>query len=243
MGPNNPSMNHIEIEHPKIVPQEEWIAARRRLLVKEKESTREHDEVSRQRRELPWVKVDKSYLFEGPDGKVTLADLFEGRSQLIVYHFMFGPGWEEGCGGCSFLCDHVDGARQHFEHHDISFAAVSRAPWAEIAPFKKRMGWLFTWVSSFGSDFNYDFQATATPEELAKREMFYNFKMTNIEGEEQPGGSVFYKDDRGEIFHTYSFYQRGGEELLGTYRFIDLTPKGRMETSPLSWVRHHDRYD
>jgi predicted dithiol-disulfide oxidoreductase (DUF899 family) len=218
-------MNNIEVNHPTIVPREEWIAARQRLLVQEKESTRLHDEVSRQRRELPWVKVEKSYLFDGPDGKVTLADLFEGRSQLLVYHFMFGPGWGEGCGGCSFLCDHVDAARQHFEHHDNSFAAVSRAPWAEIVPFKKRMGWQFTWVSSSGSDFNYDFQATATPEESAKKEMFYNFKMTRIEGEEQPGGSVFYKDEHGEIFHTYSFYERGGEELLGAYHFIDLTPK------------------
>jgi predicted dithiol-disulfide oxidoreductase (DUF899 family) len=189
------------------------------------------------------VKVEKAYSFEGPEGKVALADLFESRSQLILYHFMFGPGWEEGCTGYSFLCDHVDSARQHFEHHDISFAAVSRAPWAEIAPFKKRMGWNFPWVSSFGSDFNYDFQATATPDELAKGEMFYNFKMTNIGGAEQPGGSVFHRNDRGEIFYTYSFYERGGEELLGTYRFIDLTPKGRMETSPLSWVRHHDRYE
>jgi predicted dithiol-disulfide oxidoreductase (DUF899 family) len=236
-------MNNIEFEPPAIVSQKEWIAARRQLLEKEKESTRLHDEVSRQRQALPCVKIEKSYLFEGPDGKVSLADLFDGRSQLIVYHFMFGPEWKEGCDGCSFLCDHVDAARQHFEHHDLSFATVSRAPWTEIAPFKKRMGWQFTWVSSFGGDFNYDFQATATPEELAKKKMFYNFRMTDIEGAEQPGGSVFYQDRQGEIFHTYSFYERGGEELLGAYHFIDLTPKGRMETSPLSWVRHHDRYN
>jgi predicted dithiol-disulfide oxidoreductase (DUF899 family) len=237
------TMNNIEFVPPAIVSPKEWIAARRRLLEKEKESTRLHDQITRQRRELPCLKVEKAYLFDGPEGKVSLADLFQGRSQLIVYHFMFGPGWEEGSGGCSFLCDHVDGARQHFEHHDISFAAVSRAPWSEIAPFKKRMGWHFNWVSSFDSDFNYDFQATATPEEMAKGEMFYNFQMAKIGGDEQPGGSVFYKDETGQIFHTYSFYERGGEELLGTYRFIDMTPKGRMETSPLSWVRHHDRYE
>jgi predicted dithiol-disulfide oxidoreductase (DUF899 family) len=235
-------MNTIALDQPKIVSPSEWLTARQQLLAKEKELTHARDEVNRLRRKMPWVEVEKTYIFDGPNGKVSLADLFEKRSQLIVYHFMFGPDWEEGCDGCSFLCDHVDGARQHFEHHDISFAAVSRAPWAKIAPFKQRMGWNFNWVSSFGSDFNYDFHATATRDELAAGEMLYNFEMTKVGGEEQPGGSVFYKDEAGDIFHTYSFYARGGEELLGAYMFIDLTPKGRMETGPLSWVRYHDRY-
>ncbi len=235
-------MKTIDLDQPKIVSPSEWLSARQRLLAKEKELTHARDEVSRLRRKLPWVEVEKTYIFDGPNGTVSLADLFERRSQLIVYHFMYGPEWEEGCPGCSFLCDHVDAARQHFEHHDISFAAVSRAPWAKIAPFKQRMGWKFNWVSSFGTDFNYDFHATATHDELAAGKMFYNFEMTEIGGEEQPGGSVFYKDEAGDIFHTYSFYARGGEELLGAYKFIDLSPKGRMETGPLSWVRYHDRY-
>lgn len=235
-------MNNIDLEKPKIVFQSDWRDARRKLLVKEKELTRARDALSQQRRELPWVKVEKNYVFEGPKGKVTLLDLFENRSQLIVYHFMLGPGWEEGCPGCSFVSDHVDAARQHFEHNDVSFAAVSRAPWAEIAPFKKRMGWTFTWVSSFGTDFNYDFQATATAEEFANKKMFYNFEPTEIGGEEQPGCSVFYKNAAGEIFHTYSSYTRGLEEFLTTYRFIDITPKGRQETGPMSWLRYHDRY-
>jgi len=235
-------MNTIDLDQPTIVPPSEWLAARRELLAKEKELTRARDEISRLRRKLPWVEVTKHYVFEGPNGKVSLSGLFERRSQLMIYHFMFGPEWDEGCQGCSFLCDHVDAARQHFEHHDLSFAAVSRAPWEKIAPFKERMGWKFNWVSSFGADFNYDYQATATPEEMANGRMLYNFEMTRIDSEEQPGGSVFYKDPAGDIFHTYSFYARGGEELLGAYHFIDMTPKGRREKGPLSWVRYHDRY-
>jgi predicted dithiol-disulfide oxidoreductase (DUF899 family) len=235
-------MNTIDLDQPKIVSQSEWVTARKELLAKEKELSRAGDEISRLRRKLPWVEVEKSYVFDGPKGKVSLADLFEDRSQLMIYHFMFGPKWEEGCPGCSFLCDHVDAARQHFEHNDLSFAVVSRAPWDKLAPFQKRMGWGFTWVSSFGSDFNYDFQATATAEELAAGKMFYNFTETEIGGEEQPGGSVFYKDEAGDIFHTYSFYARGGDVLLGANHFLDMTPKGRRETGPLSWVRYHDRY-
>ena len=235
-------MSNFDLDRPKIIPQAEWLTARKELLAREKELTHARDEVNRLRRRLPWVEVTKQYVFEGPNGKATLRDLFENRSQLMIYHFMFGPGWDEGCVGCSFLADHVDAARQHFEHHDLSFAAVSRAPWEEIVPFKERMGWRFNWVSSFGTDFNYDFQATARPEEMDNHRMFYNFAMTKIDGEEQPGGSVFYKDPAGDIFHTYSFYARGGEELLGAYKFIDMTPKGRRETGPLSWVKYHDRY-
>lgn len=235
-------MNNAELEHPKIVSQSEWIEARKKLLAKEKEFTRTRDALSQLRRELPWVKVEKSYVFEGPQGKVTLADLFGKRSQLFVYHFMLGPGWGEGCRGCSFVADHVDSARQHFEHNDLSFVAVSRAPWAEIAPFKQRMGWTFNWVSSFGTEFNYDYQASATPEEHAQKKMFYNFEITAAQSEEQPGASVFHKDAKGDIFHTYSTYTRGLEELLTTYRFIDMAPKGRMETGPMSWMEFHDEY-
>ena len=237
-------MNNIELETPKVVSREEWLTARRELLAKEKALTRQRDDLARQRRELPWVKVDKAYTFEGPDGRVTLSDLFQGRSQLIVYHFMLGPDWEAGCTGCSFISDHVDSARQHFEHHDISYATVSRAPWAKIAPYKKRMGWTFNWVSSFGSDFNYDYQASSTPEEMAKGEMFYNFAPYQIDHDtdEMHGTSVFYKDSKGDIYHTYSEYARGGEDFLTTYRYIDITPKGRMETSPMSWMKRHDEY-
>ena len=226
----------------RVVTREEWLAARTALLKKEKEHYRERDRIAAQRRELPWVKIDKDYVFEGPGGKVGLADLFRGRSQLIIYHFMFGPGWEEGCGGCSFLCDHVDSARQHFEHRDIAFAAVSRAPLAEFAPFKKRMGWKFPWVSSNGSDFNYDFGVSFTEEQVAKGQAFYNFAPETDTGESH-GISVFYKNEKGEVFHTYSCYARGGEEVLTTFMFMDLTPKGRNEESTMNWVQFHDRYD
>src|SRR5947209_5614857 len=178
----------------KVVSQQEWLEARKELLAKEKEWTRAKDELSRQRRELPWVKVDKQYVFEGPGGKQTLADLFDGRSQLLLYHFMFGPGWEEGCSGCSFVSDHVDCARQHFEHHDVKYVAVSRAPWQEFQAFKKRMGWTFDWVSSAGSDFNYDYAVSFRPEDFEKGPVFLNYAMQKVSGEEQPGLSVFYKD-------------------------------------------------
>lgn len=228
--------------HP-VVSREQWLAARRKLLAQEKELTRQRDALCATRRELPWVKVEKNYVFEGPDGPVTLADLFDGRSQLIVYHFMFGPGWKEGCPGCSFLCDHVDAARQHFEHRDVAFAAVSRAPLAEFAPFKKRMGWKFRWVSSAASDFNFDYHVSYTPEEIASGKVNYNFGTIEPWGEEAHGTSVFYKDDAGEIFHTYSCHARGCEEALGTFMFMDLTPLGRNEESTMNWIRHHDRYE
>ncbi len=230
-----------------IVSREDWLIARKALLAKEKALTKARDALSRERRELPWVKVEKTYVFEGPNGKETLADLFAGRSQLVVDHFMLGPGWKEGCVGCSFGADHVDGSLVHLEHHDVSMVAVSRAPLPEIEAFKKRMGWRFKWVSSFGSDFNYDFHVSFRPEELAKGKVYYNYELSDAQIDELPGTSVFYRDESSDIFHTYSTYARGSEVLLGTYHVLDLTPKGRNETGPrhnlTDWVRHHDRYE
>jgi len=228
-------------DHP-VVSREKWIEARKELLKKEKELYRTRDRICAERRELPWVKVDKNYVFEGPGGKVTLADLFRGRSQLIIYHFMFAPGWKEGCEGCSFLCDHFDSARQHFEHRDLAFAAVSRAPLAEFVGFKKRMGWQFPWVSSANNDFNYDYHVSFTEEQVAKGEAMYNYAPETETGESH-GISVFYKNEAGEIFHTYSCYARGGEEAITTFMLMDLTPKGRNEESTMNWIRHHDKYD
>ena len=230
----------------RIVSHDEWLALRKQLLVKEKEFTRRRDQLAAERRALPWVKVEKSYVFDGPDGKETLADLFGGQSQLIIKHFMFGAGWSEGCVGCSFGQDHVDGILVHLEHRDVSYVAVSRAPLPEIQAFKKRMGWQVKWVSSFGSDFNFDFHVSFRPEEIAKGEVYYNYETSKIGIDELSGNSVFYKDVNGDVFHTYSSYGRGGEDMLGTYRFLDLVPKGRDETGPnhnlTDWVRHHDRY-
>ena len=231
----------------RVVSRDEWLAARKALLVKEKEFTRLRDQLSAERRELPWIKVAKTYIFDGPNGRETLADLFGGRSQLIVKHFMLGPEWSEGCVGCSFEVDHVEGALPHLEHHDVTYVVVSRAPPAKIEAFKKRMGWHFKWVSSYGSDFNYDYHVSFTPDEIAKGEAYYNYETRKIGIDELSGRSVFYKDENGDIFHTYSAYARGGESFLGTYAFLDITPKGRNETGPghnlTDWVRHHDRYD
>ena len=231
----------------KVVSREEWIAARKQLLVREKELTRLRDQVSEERRALPWVKVEKNYVFEGPDGKETLADLFGGRSQLVVKHFMFGPEWEEGCVGCSFEVDHIEGALVHLEHHDVTYVAISRTPLAKIEAFKKRMGWRFKWVSSYGSDFNFDYHVSFTKEDLARGKVDYNYRLIDASIDELSGISVFYKDEAGEIFHTYSTYARGAEELLSTYIVLDLTAKGRNETCPshdlTDWVRYHDKYD
>jgi predicted dithiol-disulfide oxidoreductase (DUF899 family) len=228
----------------KVVSAAEWVTARKEFLKKEKEFTRLRDELSRQRRELPWEKVDKKYFFEGSKGKLTLDDLFEGRSQLIVYHFMFVPGWKEGCPGCSFLADTFDGARPHIAQRDTTLMVVSRATLPEIEAFRKRMGWRFPWVSSFGSDFNFDYRVSFSQEEVAQGKLDYNYESTEFGSEEGPGASVFYRNRQGEIFHTYSTYARGLEVLLPTYSFLDLTPKGRDEAvpHPMSWVRHHDRY-
>lgn len=228
-----------------VVSREEWIEARKAYLVKEKEVTRQRDQLSRQRRELPWVRVDKTYVFDGPFGKETLADLFDRRSQLIVYHFMFGQEWEEGCPSCSFLCDHIDGALAHLNARDVTLLAASRAPLPKIEAFKKRMGWRFKWVSSYGNDFNFDYHVSFTKEEMAKGKVYYNYAMTEFGSEEAPGISVFYRDATGVIFHTYSAYARGGDILIGAYNYLDLVPKGRDEDRlafTMAWVRHHDRY-
>ena len=230
----------------RIVSREEWLIARRAHLAGEKEMTRLRDRLSAERRELPWVRVEKPYLFDAPEGKVSLSDLFAGRSQLILKHFMLAPGQKEGCVGCSFEVDHVEGALQHLQQHDVSYAAVARAPLPEIEAFKKRMAWHFRWVSSFASDFNYDFDVSFTPEEIENGTAFYNYQMTKLPLEDLSGLSVFYKDETGAIFHTYSSFGRGNEERVGTYIFLDMTPRGRNETGPShnlsDWVRHHDRY-
>ena len=228
-------MSTNTIDNPKVVSREQWLAARKKLLAKEKQLTRERDTLAGERRQLPWVKVDKNYVFESPDGKKTLAELFDGRSQLIVYHFMFGPEWNEGCPSCSFNMDHTDGALPHLAQRDVSFAAVSRAPLSKIDPFKKRMGWRFAWVSSFGTDFNYDYRASFTPEEMAKSKVEYNFDLVEFPSAEAPGISVFYKDKSGTIFHTYSAY---GPKTLSTPTTIStLFPKAAMRMASPSPCR------
>lgn len=228
-----------------IVSQDEWLAARKALLAKEKEFTKARDALSAARHDLPWVKVEKDYVFDGTAGKETLADLFGGKSQLLVYHFMLGPGWVQGCPSCSFLADHFDGATVHLAQRDVAFVAVSSAPLAEIAAYKKRMGWKFKWVSSYGTDFNHDFRVSATKDELARGEAVYNYAKGNPEaGDERPGLSAFIKDDSA-VFHTYSTYSRGLDIIVGTYNMLDLAPKGRDEdTLPwsMAWVRRHDEY-
>jgi predicted dithiol-disulfide oxidoreductase (DUF899 family) len=229
----------------KVVAPNDWLAARKELLAKEKEFSRLRDELSRKRREMPWEKVEKKYMFEGRSGKESLAELFDGRSQLIVYHFMFGPGWKEGCPSCSFLADTFDGARVHMAERDVTFVVISRATLPEIEAFQKRMGWTFKWVSSFKSDFNFDYQVSVKPDEQINSKVYYNYTLTEFPSEERPGLSVFYKaDDR--VFHTYSTYARGLDILLPTYNFLDMTPKGRNEEGlphSMAWVRHHDRYE
>jgi predicted dithiol-disulfide oxidoreductase (DUF899 family) len=232
-------------DHP-IVSREEWVKARKELLKKEKDFTRLRDQLNAESRQLPWVRVEKTYVFDGPNGKETLSDLFAGRSQLIVNHFMFGPGWKEGCVGCSFGADHNDGIIVHLEHHDVMFVAISRAPQPEIEAFKKRMGWRFKWVSSFGSDFNFDYHVSFTPDEIRKGKVYYNYDVREFQVEELAGTSMFYKDANGDIFHTYSVFARGSEMLGGAYGYLDHLPKGRTETGPnhdlSDWVRHHDKY-
>ncbi len=229
----------------KVVSREEWLVARREHLTKEKEFTRLRDRLSKERRELPWVKVEKQYVFDGPDGKESLADLFEGKSQLIVYHFMFGPDWDEGCPSCSFWADNYNGIVIHLNQRDINLVTVSRAPLDKLETYKKRMGWGFKWVSSYGDDFNWDYHVSFTPEEMEKGEMFYNFGTTSFPSDEGPGISVFYKSGNGEIFHTYSCYMRGLDMLNGAYHFMDLTPKGRDEDDlpfTMAWLRRRDQY-
>ena len=232
------------MEH-SVVSRDEWLEARRALLTKEKEMTRMRDRINAERLALPWVRVDKDYVFITPTGAKTLSELFDGRSQLVIYHFMFGPDWEAGCPGCSFLADHLDGAIVHLNNHDVSFVCVSRAPLDKIEAYKRRMGWRFPWVSSFGSDFNFDYHVSFTKEELAAGPVFYNYRETPAEQahDELPGLSSFYRDADGTIYHTYSNYARGGEEMLGTMMILDCAPLGRNEGSTMDFVRRHDEYD
>lgn len=228
--------------HP-VVSREQWLEARRQHLLHEKALTRQRDQLSAERRALPWVRIETPYTFEDADGQQSLADLFGNNSQLIVYHFMFGTGWEEGCDGCSFLSDHIDGANLHLAHHDVSLVVVSHAPWQEFQAFRQRMGWQFKWVSSAGSSFNEDFGVSASPAQIAQGEVTYNYERSEEPFEEMPGLSVFYRNEQGEVFHTYSSYARGLDLLVGAYNFLDLTPKGRNEDPIMDWVRLHDRYE
>jgi predicted dithiol-disulfide oxidoreductase (DUF899 family) len=238
-------MTTTTLEGPRIATPAEWLAARKALLKREKELTHLKDALSAERRALPWVRVEKNYVFETPGGKKSLADLFDGRSQLAVYHLMFGPDWAEACPSCSMIADGFDAATVHIAQRDVSFAAISRAPLPKIEAFKKRMGWRFPWVSSYGTDFNYDYHVSFSKDEMASGKVFYNYEETEFPSEEGPGASVFYKDKTGGVFHTYSTYARGLDILLGTYNFLDLAPKGRDEDGlkfTMAWVRHHDKY-
>ena len=229
----------------KVVSHDEWLIARQDLLAAEKELIRQQDALTRRRMALPWERVEKAYQFETPDGIRTLAELFEGRSQLMVYHFMFGPDWEQGCKSCSFWADNFDGISVHLNHRDVTFTAVSRAPLAKIEAYRQRMGWHFPWVSTAGSDFNLDYHASFTPEQIAVGQAYYNYAMQPATESEQVAISVFYRSEQGEVFHTYSSYGRGVEVVNGAYHWLDLAPKGRDEDTlsyPMEWVRRHDQY-
>jgi predicted dithiol-disulfide oxidoreductase (DUF899 family) len=226
-----------------VVSHDEWMTAGRDFLKAEKKLTRLRDELARERLALPWTRIEKEYVFDTLDGPRTLAELFEGRSQLLVQHFMFGPGWKEGCPSCSFMADHADGMNLHLAHHDVTMVAVSRAPLDELERYRKRMGWRFKWVSSNGNSFNYDFRVTFTPEEVASGHIDYNFGQWDEVGEEWPGLTAFYKDEAGDVFRTYSTFGRGVEVMMATYAMLDLMPKGRNETEGMEWLRRHDRYE
>lgn len=229
----------------KIVSQDEWVKARIAFMAKEKEFTHRREQLAEERRQLPWVKVDKDYTFETDTGRQTLSDLFDGKSQLVVYHFMFGPDWQEGCKSCSFWADHYDGSIEHLAARDTTLVAISVGPLDRLKEFQKRMGWHFKWVSSANTDFSKDFHVWATVEEIESGETFYNYKKGNHYGEHMPGMSVFVKDDDGQIYHTYSVYARGLDPVNSAYQILDLTPKGRNEKDlpyPMAWVNHHDRY-
>jgi predicted dithiol-disulfide oxidoreductase (DUF899 family) len=239
-------MKTNSFENPIVVSPEKWLAARRELLREEKEFTRAQDKFNARRRSLPWVKIEKPYTFESPHGRVSLADLFGGHSQLIVQHFMLGAGWEEGCKACSFMTDHFNPTVVHLAARDVSFAAISHAPLEEILPFKQRMGWNIEWVSSHGTSFNHDFHVSFTPEEMAKGKVYYNYGMVEAPFEELPGISVFARDSAGAVYHTYSTYGRGVEIIMGTYPLLDIVPRGRNENEEengMAWIRHHDRYE
>ena len=232
--------------HHPVVSRDDWLVQRRELLLREKALTRQRDEIARERRALPWVRLDKAYSFDTPAGRRTLAELFDGRRQLMVQHFMLAPGWEQGCKSCSFMADHLIGAQVHLQHRDLTPILVSRAPLAEIERFRQRMGWQFTWASSNGSDFNLDFHVSFTPETRVDGEVEYNYGRMKFPQEEAPGISFFYKDDAGAVFHTYSTFGRGVEAMMMTYDLLDMAPLGRGEEQDaygMEWVRHHDRYE
>jgi predicted dithiol-disulfide oxidoreductase (DUF899 family) len=228
----------------QIVSREEWLEASRALLAKEKEATHLRDRINAERNAMPWVKVEQDYVFDTPAGRKKLSELFDGRSQLIIYHFMLGPKWEAGCPGCSFLADHLDGTLPHLNNHDVTLVAVSLAPLAKIDAYKRRMGWHFPWVSSAGSTFNFDYNVSFTEEDLARDKIIYNFAAIDTANgnDELPGLSSFYKDEKGNVFHTYSSYARGPEELIGTLMILDRAPKGRNEDGTMDFVRRHDEY-
>jgi predicted dithiol-disulfide oxidoreductase (DUF899 family) len=236
-------MGGLPMERRKTVSHDAWIKARKQLLVKEKEFTRLRDKLSEQRRKLPWEKVSKEYVFDGPQGKQTLAELFDGRSQLVVYHFMFHPDWDAGCPHCSRWADNFNGVIVHLNQRDVTMIAVSRAPYAKLAAYRERMGWSFKWMSSFETDFNFDYRVSFTGDEMARKQAFYNFKMQDPEVGEREGVSVFFKDRKGGVFHTYSTFARGIDMLNVDYHYLDLVPKGRDEggRGPF-WVRRHDEY-
>ncbi|MEG9438907.1 DUF899 domain-containing protein [Edaphobacter sp. HDX4] len=228
-----------------VVSRSEWLNSRKAFLAKEKELTRRKDALNKERLSLPWVKVEKEYVFEGPEGSRTLGELFGAKDQLLIYHFMFGPEWEQGCQSCSMAADTINGNLAHLNARDIALAVISRAPLPKIEAFRKRMGWSFPWLSSFANDFNSDFGVYFTPEQRGGSG-YYNFGTGQHPSEEAPGISAFYRNKgTGDVFHTYSSYARGVEGLLGVYSLIDLTPNGRNEGAlayPMAWVRHHDRY-
>ncbi|MEM7429772.1 MAG: thioredoxin family protein [Pseudomonadota bacterium] len=228
-----------------VASRDDWLKTRLELLEEEKAFLRARDALSAKRRELPWVKIEKDYRFQSPEGERSLADLFGGASQLIVQHFMMGPGWENGCPSCSFWADGYDGTMAHMAERDAAFVAISAAPLSEIEAFRSKMGWTFPWASSEGSDFNRDFQASFTDEEMAAGEMYYNFRTSSFPAQEAPGASVFAKDDDGTVYHTYSCYARGLDMLNVVYQYLDLLPKGRDEQDlphPMAWVRRHNEY-
>ena len=233
------------LDNHRIVSKDEWLAARSALLKKEKEFTVLRDKLGQQQRDMPWVSVDKEYLFVGPNGKQTLSDLFDGRTQLIVYHFMYDPNWDAGCPSCSFWADNFNGIVVHLNQRDVTMIAVSKAPYSKIGEYKKRMGWNFKWVSSYDNDFNFDYHVSFTPEELSEKKAFYNYNLQDTHSPEREGVSVFYKDTAGHVFHTYSAYARGIDGLNVAYHYLDLVPKGRDEDGhefPQFWVRRHDEY-
>ena len=230
----------------KIVSQEEWVEARRAHLQREKEFTRLRDQLSRERRELPWVKIEKDYVFQTLEGKKSLIDLFDGKNQLLVYHFMYGPDWDEGCPSCSFWADNFTGLGVHFAHRDISFVAISNAEPKVLEAYKKRMGWEFTWVSSLGSDFNRDFQVSFDPKDVEKGTLYYNYETRGFPSEEGPGASAFIRDEAGNVYHTYSTYSRGLDMLNAAYHWMDIAPKGRDEGGlpfSMAWLRRRDQYE